>query len=73
MNSTQKFKTVIFIIFGAFVGFLIGRLSKSPEIILIGIPLGALVGYKFTNYFAIFFQYFFTLLGKLIKKIFKQI
>jgi hypothetical protein len=73
MNSTQKFKTVIYIIFGAFVGFLIGRLAKSPEIILIGIPLGGLIGYKFTNYFSIFFKHFFRIIRILIRKIFKQI
>jgi len=73
MNSTQKIKTVIFIIFGAFVGFLIGKFSKSFEIILIGIPLGALIGYKFTNYLAKFLKLFFNFIFNIIPKLFKQI
>jgi len=75
MNSEKPhlFKSIIFSIFGAFLGFLVGKFSKSPEIILIGIPLGALIGYKFTNYLAIFFRYLLRGLFNIIPKIFKQV
>jgi purine-cytosine permease-like protein len=72
-NNHSVLKSTLFSIFGAFVGFLIGKLSKSPEIILIGIPLGALIGYKFTNYLAKFFSFILSLLKKYIPKIFKQV
>ena len=75
MNSEKPhlFRTIFFSIFGAFLGFLVGKFSKSPEIILIGIPLGALIGYKFTNYFAIFFKFIIKNLINLIPKLFKQV
>jgi len=66
-------KTVTFSIFGAFLGFMVGRLSKSPEIVFIATPIGALLGYKFTNYLATFFYYLLKLVIKLFPKIFKQV
>jgi hypothetical protein len=34
---------------GGFFGFLLGKLTKSPEVFLWAIPIGIFVGYKFAN------------------------
>lgn len=66
-------RSVLTTIFGAFIGFLIGKLSKSFEIILIALPIGAFLGYKFSYYFSRFFIFLFELFKKIAPSLFKQV
>jgi hypothetical protein len=66
-------RSILTTIFGAFIGFLIGKLSKSFEIILIALPIGAFLGYKFSHYFSRFFIFLFELFKKIAPSLFKQV
>jgi len=66
-------RSIFTTIFGALIGLLIGKFSKSFEIILIATPIGALIGYKFSQYIAMLFHFLFSLFKKIAPSIFKQI
>ncbi|HIO71156.1 MAG TPA: hypothetical protein EYG60_04420 [Campylobacterales bacterium] len=59
-------KRVIFAIIGGLLGFLIGKLSKSLEIILIATPLGAWLGYGFGEVIYPIVPLFFKFLWQII-------
>ncbi len=72
-RKPSRIKSVAFALFGAFLGFMVGKLSKSFEIIIIATPIGALIGYKFTNLFGAIFSFLFSILQKVAPKLFKQV
>lgn len=69
----QIFKGILAGLFVAFLGFTIGKLSSSKEIILIGIPIGFIIGYKFTNPIFKLAKRFGKFSLKIFPIIFKQI
>jgi type III secretory pathway component EscT len=65
--------SIIFSVVGGLLGLLVGKLSKSPEIILIGVPIGAFIGYKFAYPFWRVTKALFSRFLKIAPSLFKQV
>ncbi len=62
---------IVSLLIGALIGFIVGKLSKSLEIILIATPVGGLIGYVFSSIFLNFLSLVFKFIVKTLTNILK--